>query len=215
MIRMLPLFGAMTLVTIGGIVHGVLTDRWFTPEIRREMSERVAQLPRQLGAWVGEDLTVAERHQRVADADVILARQYTKTTDRGDRLVVVVVLFSGRAHSMSVHTPDFCFPNTGYHMDAPAQVYNPEVDGQRRHSFWFARFHKPDEPPRRVYWSWSDGQLWRAVDNPRSEFRHRRGLYKLYLVSSMPRMIDGDEVDDVRIFLDDLLPDLQRRLAIP
>ncbi len=205
----------MTMIAIGGLVHGLVTDRWFVAEVRQEMAGRAADLPRVMGNWVGEDLRVLERHQRVADADVLLARRYVKSPPHGEPFEVVLVLFVGRSQPMSVHTPDLCFPNTGYHMDSPARVYNPEVEGQRRHSFWFARFHKPGESPRWVYWSWSDGRRWRAADDPRSEFRHCRGLYKLYLVGSMPRWIDGEEMDDVQIFLRDVLPELQNRLAVP
>jgi len=215
MIRTLPWLAAMSLVLVGGVVHGIRTDRWSIHEVRRRMAERTSQLPHHLGEWIGEDLPVVDRHQRVADADIIVARSYHKPLPNGERFHVVLVLFSGRPQPMSVHTPDFCFPGSGYRMDGPAQVYIPEIEGRRQYSFWFARFFERDGTARRVYWTWGDGKSWRASDDPRGEFAHHRALYKLYLVGAMPRIIQGEEIDEVRVFLNDVFPVMHRRLAIP
>jgi hypothetical protein len=215
MSRTLLWLGTIGLIIVGGVVHGWRTDRWSMAEVRQQMYQRVAQFPKDLRDWKGDDLPVLDRHKRVADADIVISRRYQKAIPGGDTLQVVMVLFSGRPQPMSVHTPDFCFPGYGYRMQGAAQIHPLEPERQQSFSFWFARFLDPEGAPRRVYWSWGDGRIWRASSDPRREFAHCRGLYKLYLVTPSLRVVNGNEIDDVQIFLRETFPELQERLSLP
>lgn len=216
MTRYFPAIAAAAIVVLAGLVHGLRTDRWWVSAERQRMAERVQQLPAKVGEWVADESPLDERQMAIAQADAAVSRRYVRQRPGRERDEVTLILMSGRAQPLAVHTPDICFANVGYQMDGEPRVFNPEVDGKRPHSFWAARFSKPSDPlPRRVYWSWSDGGRWRAADNPRGDYSRARGLYKLYLVCPLPTPLGPDELDPAQQLLADILPDMSRTLTQP
>ncbi len=204
---------AAGLLIISGIVYGLRTDRWSMSERRVEMAANLEKLPIQIGDWTGKDLPLDPRVKRYAEADAILQRRYARQED-AKQIEATLIILTGRAAAISVHTPEICFANSGYRLEGEPEIFAPKQgDGD---SFWQARFAKPaDSRTVAVYWAWSDGGKWLAAGDARSEFARSRALYKLYLVCRPSPAENSTQRDAAQELFVDLLPELHRCLATP
>jgi hypothetical protein len=202
------------IIILSGLVHGLRTDRWWVSDARQQLAARVPTLPAKVADWTSVDLPLDDWQLKIVEADAYLHRRYTRKIPGQEPAEVTLILLSGRAASLSVHTPDVCFGNSGYQMDGEPIAFMPETANGRDDSFWQARFRKPDESGDfRVYWAWCDGGKWLAAADARSEFAHRSALYKLYLVCPLSR--DPAKLDPAQQLFTDLLPELHRCLTAP
>ncbi|MFL5340962.1 MAG: exosortase-associated EpsI family protein [Gemmataceae bacterium] len=181
MVRALPAIAAAVILVVSGIVSGVRTDRWGVSATRTAAAAKVGSVPAQLGDWTGTDFELDPWQLRISEADAHLARKYIRSMPSG-REEVTVVLLSGRAAPLAVHTPDVCFQNSGFHIDGEPVVWRARSDASSVNEFWTATFGKPQESPVRVYWAWSDGGTWKAATDARLQFNSSPALYKLYVV---------------------------------
>lgn len=212
--RALPVVLASGLLILSGVMHGLMTDRWGRSEKRAVMASRLAQLPPRIGEWASENLPVDPRMQSATEADAILQRRYMLRLNDHERIEATMVLLSGRAAPISVHTPDVCFVNSGFRMESEPAAYTPVIAGRADDSFWHARFSNPRESVAfDVYWAWSDGGNWRAAVDPRTEFARSHALCKIYLVCPMTHSVNPARLDPVQRLLIELLPELHRCLS--
>jgi EpsI family protein len=72
----------------------------------------LAQLPRELNGWVGEDVELAPDIVRVAGADDYLRRDYK---DRDGNTVSLYIAFYGSVTDHVPHGPTVCYPSQGWH----------------------------------------------------------------------------------------------------
>src|SRR5438105_14630611 len=124
-------------VLASGAVSGVMTRRW-APSVDLDAAAQRAQLPLEAGDWIGRHLTVTPAEVQAAQAAGILRRTYT---DRRTGHTVGVSLVCGRGGPVSRHTPEVCYPNSGFEeIGRPARL---SVDGENLAQFWLQRFRKP------------------------------------------------------------------------
>ena len=104
--------------------------------------------------------------------------------------VVTLWLIVGHARDITAHTPEVCYPASGFTKRSAESSLHPFiVEGQPPADFYTNTFIKEDPTGRqlvRVFWSWyhpnDEGTvLWQAPENPRWEFGNARALYKMLL----------------------------------
>src|SRR5581483_8127045 len=149
------------LVAAGAVVHGATTHRWaaFAPPPSR--ADQFHAYVLQLGDYQCEDIP----------NEIPLKEKSTGTTKRytspSRNLVVVTSLISGPPGAVSTHTPDVCYPSSGYRT-----VRQP------------------------VRWAWSSDGRWDAPDRPRFAYLRAAELYKLYVVTPVVDGDDGRPAED-------------------
>src|SRR5947208_17019237 len=91
---------------LGAAAHGYVTGRWQAPGAATELA--LPAIPMALGDWAGEDVKSS-----LADDPVLknLTRKYTQA--RTGR-VITVSLTLGPAGLTAQHTPEYCYPGSGY-----------------------------------------------------------------------------------------------------
>ncbi len=113
------------------------------------------KVPADIGDWHGTDLPVEEQVKKTAGARGYVSRSY-KNTITGD--VVTIWLIVGHAKDVIRHTPDVCYPSSGFTTRAPENSLQPFVfDGKSMGDFYTNTFVKEDMHGRqlvRVFWSW-------------------------------------------------------------
>ena len=209
MTRALPALAATALVIACGLAHGRLTGRWAPAPAVGEAAARLPAVPKAFGDWRGEDLPPLSAGDlaRAGFAGYV-SRAYVHGPTGAS---VTLLLACGRPGALAVHTPDLCYPGSGYEPtgpESPAEVAAPGEPGGAA-GFREITFSAPGPaagPAVRVLWSWSDGGAWRAPGNPRLAFALAPCLYKLYLVRGPSGGPAGDAAD---AFLKDLLPGLR------
>jgi Protein of unknown function (DUF3485) len=214
MLRTLPYMIALAIIISSGIVHGLWTGRF---QASRELETRAARLervPLTIGDWKGRALTLDRRTVESAGIAGYLMRRYE---DRQGH-AVTVLLVCGRPGPIAVHTPEVCYPGTGYEQTAPTAKLSlgPGPSGQPDES-WVAEFDKPGAilPKHlRILYTWSaDGTRWAASGNPRLQYAGEPALYKLYVVQETaqaePALRDGPGATFAR----QLLPELRKALS--
>jgi hypothetical protein len=110
----------------------------------------------------------------------------------------VVTFISGIPGSVSAHTPDICYPGSGYKtLRQPKKEAVELADGSTA-MIYVADFEKKTATKHdraRVRWTWAADGGWIAPDNPRWQFAKQLTqapvLYKVYIVTSLPD--EGDE----------------------
>jgi hypothetical protein len=211
--RALALILAFVTILVPGIVHGLWTGRWTRSEQLENFTARLANIPANVQAWHGEDVPLDPRELARAELTGCSARRYVHQPS-GRQLLVVVSC--GRPGPVSLHTPDFCFPATGFTITGSqgSRAFNAP-DGSTAH-FNAATFVKTKPTGTeflQVYWAWNANSGWQAPAQPRLTFGGRPALYKLYVIC--PFAADGQkqEVEEIcRSFLQVFLPELQKSL---
>lgn len=186
---------AVTVILIASMTfwESIYSDRFTSSSVTAaEFGKRFANLPKEIGPWVGVDVPVAEETLKIAGAVNHVNRRYTniETKDEVDLWLVV-----GHSRDISRHTPDICYPSHGFSMDGVQlkQEITP-ADGGKKANFHTARFKQESSlghggPLKRVFWAWNpnykDQVDWVAPESSRLEFGNNTALYKLYFTSPM------------------------------
>jgi hypothetical protein len=120
------------------------------------------------------------------------------------------------------HTPDVCYPSSGFTMRAPENSLQTFVfDGDNMGDFFTNTFIKEDLNGRqlkRVFWSWhkpnDEGEVeWKAPEIVRWEFGNARSLYKLYFTSDMRDLRETTDESTAMKFAKEFLPVVEKALS--
>ena len=209
----MPAVAGTVCIVLGGVVHGMWTDRW-TPADRSDAVGRLDAVPDQFHDWVLiEEGTVSKEEQQMAELSGYELRHY-RSVKSGD--VVTMLLMCGPAGPVAVHPPTACYTGRGYEQVGgvvPHDVEIAESESQAvLHGFMSARFHRPGshsgvQPC--IYWGWTTNGEWSVPANPRLQFAGERVLFKLYVTcESSGQMIGTDEFPPAQ-FLQDVIPVLK------
>lgn len=186
---------AVTVVLIASMTfwESIYSDRFSSSSVTAaEFGKRFANLPKEIGPWLGEDNPVKDETLKTAGAVNHVSRTYTnqETNDKVDVWLVV-----GHARDIGRHTPNICYPSQGFSMDgAQLKQEIKSDDGSAKGTFHTARFRQESalaqgSPLVRVFWAWNpnteDDHQWVAPDNSRLAFGNNTALYKLYFTSAM------------------------------
>ena len=204
---------ATAVLLITGVLHGLTTDRWTTPEILRNASARLQNVPSNMGEWTSEDLKLDDRTLALAEATGYLSRHYLHQPTGAS---VNVLVLCGRPGPIATHPPTVCFTASGMRImkeSVPHTVFaeNEEPLGQ----FWLTEFVKPtDAIPyyQRTYWGWSANGEWLAAENPRIQFAPYPFLYKMYISRKISKPDEPLEEDISIEFMRMFIPELHKTL---
>lgn len=220
MMRQIPIIlGVLALVGLT-VAEARMSGRFEGSSMTEEQfTELLKNVPMEIGDWVGTDLPVDEQVKRTAGARGYVSRAY-KNTITGE--AVTVWLIVGHAKDVIRHTPDVCYPSSGFTMRAPENSLQSFVfDGKNLGDFFTNTFVKADATGRqlvRVFWSWhkpnEDGNVeWKAPEIVRWEFGNARSLFKLYFTNSMRDYRETTEESSSMKFAKEFLPQLDMALT--
>lgn len=221
MTRYLPiLLGALLIVGLT-IPQIMITDRLSGTNVNAEQRAELLKLvPKDFGDWHGEDKEVDPLVQKTAGAIGAVSRGYrnTRTGERVDLWLIV-----GHARDVAFHTPDICYPSSGFEPRGKNAVYPLVVQGREDTPMWTNTFFKEDVSGRhllRVFWTWynpespehKDAVVWEAPTNARWHFGNTRALYKMYFTSEARDMVETPDQSACIRFAKDFLPQVDKAL---
>lgn len=193
MLRKLAWIGCVLVVVTGAVVHGAATHRWsaLTPNPARGEAAHAHTI--KLADYAATDwpseMPVKERSR-------VTCRQYISPTGRTPGTVSIT---SGPAGAVSTHTPDVCYPGSGYKMARTPRTETIDLPGGGKATYLVAEFEKKTTTTfdrHRVRWSWTTDGTWVVPDRPRFAFLTAPELYKLYVVTAVtPEDADKTDVD--------------------
>ena len=168
------------LVGAGAFVHGATTHRWSLLAPPPSRAEAIHSGVLMLGETSQEDvpseLPVKERSR-------VTCRRYNFAGEPG---TVVVSITSGPAGAVSTHTPDVCYPGSGYKTVQSPKKETVELPGGTRATYMVAVYEKKTATSvdrQRIRWAWSTAGEWDVPDYPRLHYLDTGELYKLYIVT--------------------------------
>ena len=192
MMKPLTFVVVLGLIVCGALVHGAVTQRWSVFEANPDRTARLHALEIRYGDWhpaaVPTEMPLNERSTGTS-------RHYTSSSGR----TAVVTVISGIPGSVATHTPDVCYPSSGYRtLRGPRKETLTLPDGQTA-TVYVADFEKKTQTKLdrvRVRWAWSTDGTWVAPDSPRWEFASQLSrapvLYKVYVATPLPET-DADQ----------------------
>lgn len=185
----------MVLLVAGAAVHGAITHRWgsLTPTASRATALHgyTLRLPEFQSEEIPSEIEVKEKSS-------VTCKRYVSTI-RGMGGVVSVT--TGPAGAVSTHTPDVCYPSSGYKtVVAPTRETLDLSDG-RKVTYYVAEFEKKTTTHadrHRVRWAWAtpESKTWNAPDNPRFDYFREPELYKIYVVTPAVAPESGQKPED-------------------
>ncbi|MDB5308781.1 MAG: hypothetical protein JWO38_2983 [Gemmataceae bacterium] len=180
------------LIVAGAVVNGAATQRWSPFKPDQALTNRLHTLELRFEDWqsaeVPTDMPLSER-------SIATSRRYASPTSGRS---AVVTMISGIPGSVSAHTPDVCYPGSGYKTLREPKRVTADLPGGRTAEMYVAEFEKKTATKHdraRVRWTWAADGEWVAPDNPRWQFATKLArvpvLYKVYIVTPLP--IDPEE----------------------
>jgi hypothetical protein len=208
--RVLAISLALAAVLVSGVVQGVWTDRWGLSNEPAASAARLADVPRMIGSWKGEDETpLSTRDLAIGEIAGFLTRTYSN----GQAKLSVLIL-CGKPGPIAVHTPDVCFVGSGQDL-VSKKTQSFKTDDGPAHEFTIGNFRNTDAEGAsysRAFWAWSGNGDWSSPRYPRFAFAGKKALYKLYIVRSLARADEPIEEDPVLDFLKVFVPQLRKTL---
>ncbi len=182
----------MTLILVvgGAFVHGATTHRWSLLAPPASRAEAIHDLELKLGANAQADipseLPIKERSR-------VTCRRYVFPNDVG---TVVVSITSGPPGAVSTHTPDVCYPSSGYKTVRAPKKETVDLPGGGTASYMVAVYEKKTTTSidrQRIRWAWSADGEWDVPSTARLHLPYLRSseLYKMYIVT--PDVSRNDE----------------------
>ena len=220
MFRHLPLvLGVVAIVSLTAVQIQV-SGRFEGSDISEEQfAELLKNVPKDIGGWKGADLPVEDQVRKTAGARGYVSRDYVHDVT-GEKVRIWLIV--GHARDVIRHTPDVCYPSSGFKTRAPENARVPfEFENQPAHDFYTNTFIKEDSSGRaieRVFWAWykpnDEGTVhWQAPKIVRLEFGNARSLYKLYFSSDMREFGETADQSVCMKFAEVFLPVVDKALS--
>lgn len=201
------------LMLLGGVAHGLWSNRWGDSQALDTAAKRLQAVPAVIGDWSGRDMEMDPKALAIGE---IVGHVYRRYEDRRTGQAVLMLLVCGKAGPIAVHTPDVCYGGIGFTLAAPPTRQSiPTAPESAPAAFWSAKMSKQSAHDRValcVWWTWNASGRWEAPDNPRLQFGRFSALYKLYVVRELSPTEDASAPDPAVSFLQQLVPELQRTL---
>ncbi len=194
-----------------GAIHGHLVGRWGQAEILASAGKSLSELDKSdLGDWQFiEEQPFSESTVATLECSGQTARIY-HNTKTGARVTMFVIV--GPHGPTVAHTPDICYSSRDYTVHKEREKRTLKTADGKRHIFWVMTMKSRraiDPHYLKVWYAWSDGELWSAKDHPRLDYLGQPRLYKIQLAA---RIAEEDAPDPVPSFLNSFLPKLQRKM---
>lgn len=222
MSRYVPIaFGVLLIVGLT-IVQVRMTDRLADGDVSAvQAAELLKKIPKEIGDWRGTDLPIADNVRQTAGAIGAVSRKYNniRTNEEVDLWLIV-----GHGREISAHTPDICYPSSGFSSRAPENsVHTMVLDDETQVPFltntFFREHQLTGRQLYRVFWNWynterGDGKVvWEAPTNARWHFGNTRALYKMYFTSVMRDPMETAEQSPATNFAKEFLPVVEKALT--
>src|SRR5262245_36343750 len=163
------LVGAVAIVAIGGVVHGMWTHRWAGDAARDAGVDLLARVDAPIGDWQpGPAVAVNERD--IPKGTRATSRQFVHEKANKRAVASVTVGVPG---VVAAHTPDVCFLGSGYKLKNPPSKQTLPLPGGGSVKFYVADFEKTTATGTeavRCRWAWTADGSWHAPDYPRLYF---------------------------------------------
>jgi hypothetical protein len=174
--------GLCVLVVVGAaVVHGASTHRWSMLNPSPARAEAMHAHTIAHGDYTSVDVP---SEMPVWERSIVTCRNYTSPSGLPP---IAVSMTSGPAGAVSTHTPDVCYPGSGYKtVKAPRKETIELADGTKA-TYLVADFERRTSSSyvrQRVRWAWSTGAAWDAPANPRFAYLQQTELFKLYIVTA-------------------------------
>jgi len=178
----------------------------------------LADLPLALGPWRAEsgaesEATLEPEIARIAGCDDHIIRCYV---NEQTGVKVVALVLSGRPELLSQHTPEYCFPATGYRLVGEPSMHMVHF-GPKSAQFWealYVRGRKGAVERQVVQFSFRHAGRW-SPDSAETSyaFRTSPNMLKVQIqrLASEPEWLG--EGDPGAEFLSHLLPEIESRIV--
>ena len=173
----------LALIAAGAAAHGTTTLRWAEVSPTAGRYESVHTLEVKLADYVAEEVP---NDVPVKEKSVATSRRYRSASRQQ---TVVVSVTTGAPGSVSTHTPDVCYPGSGYKTVKAAARETVDVPGWGPMTCYVAEFEKTTASHaerQRVRWAWATTGAFEAPDRPRFAYLRVADLAKLYIVTAIP-----------------------------
>jgi hypothetical protein len=195
MMKPLTYFAVLALVVCGALVHGSVTQRWGVLVPDEELTARLHAAEVRFRDWQPTEVpTVMPTNER----STATSRRYDSA---GAKRSAVISLISGTPGSVATHTPDVCYPGSGYKTLRGPRKEKFELPGGRPGECYVADFEKKTQSKHdrvRVRWAWLHEGAWVAPDSPRWQFAGQLRaptIYKVYIATPLPEA-EGEEAPE-------------------
>ena len=178
-------------------------------------------LPTTLGGWKvveGGERTLDPLTMRITGASEYIMRTYV---DELTGVSLVVLVLFGPAVPVIPHTPEICYPSSGYarsgdSADREIELADSELDKRLKCQFRSAIYSKDSGLSRLregVYYSFRLGGIWSPNVGAGRKFpRHNPGIFKIQV---QRRVADQEKLtrnDPIEQFLSHLIPAIEHRI---
>ncbi|MGL6097725.1 MAG: hypothetical protein ACRC7O_18240, partial [Fimbriiglobus sp.] len=175
---------------VGATVHGAVTHRWAALAPAADRTQRMHDLAVVFADYTSEaiptDFEVKEK------SAVTCRRCVSEAIGVG----AMTSITTGPPGAVATHTPDVCYPSSGYQTVSPVRKETVALPGGASATYYVADFEKKSATRtdrQRVRWAWAvPGGSWDAPNRPRFAYIGSPELFKLYVVTQYPTT-DGDE----------------------
>lgn len=167
---------ALSLLLLGGVAHGVLSNRWGVAEDIQAMGKQLSSIPMEIGPWkCEEEGKLDDRVVNILEANGYISRVYVHQAT-GEAVNVFLVF--GPKGPIAVHTPEVCYSSRAVSQTSERQSVPCDYDGKEG-TIWKLGFETNtiDKQSMNVYYGWTDGGPWQAANSPR--FWRTDFLYKI------------------------------------
>ncbi|MFM8272187.1 MAG: hypothetical protein ACKODX_07600 [Gemmata sp.] len=195
MMKPVTFTAVLALVVCGALVHGSVTQRWNAIAPDPTEANRLHALEVRHEGWASEKV---DTEMPVNERSTATSRRYVSPDGRTS---AVVSFISGIPGSVATHTPDVCYPGSGYKTLRATRKEPLTLATGATATVYAADFEKNTQTKRdrvRVRWAWTTAGEWVAPDNPRWQFASQLRaptIYKVYIASPLAEA-DGDRAPE-------------------
>jgi hypothetical protein len=195
---------ALAIILLGGVAHGVLSNRWGVAEDIQSLGKQLNSIPMEIGPWNCEEEGILDDRTiyGILEANGYISRVYVHQAT-GEAVNVFLVF--GPKGPIAVHTPEICYSARAVTQTSERQSVPCEYDGQDG-SIWKLGFESNSIDKRKmsVYYGWTDGGPWQAAKSPR--FWRTDFLYKIQTSSQAT----GKKEDSTDEFFKVFMPEVRK-----
>lgn len=196
---------AMAMLMLGGVSHGLLSNRWGVPEDIVALGNKLSEIPKEVGPWkCSSESQLDKTTEKLLETKGYISRVYTHEST-GESVNVFVVF--GPKGPIAVHTPEVCYKAQAVTQTSERSPVTVESEGKEG-NLWKLGFetNSIDKRKMSVYYGWTEGGPWQAAQSPR--FWRTDYLYKIQTSCQAT----GKKEDSTDEFFKFFLPELRKYL---